>query len=97
MQWTQWLATGALLVGGLRLGAGLVVAFDDDGVERAIHLLDARDVRLHRLGRRDLTSRDGCGQLARAQSGSTSRPSARSYAHTLPQTGMASHTTEWAR
>ena len=66
VQWTQRLATGALLVGGLRLGARLVVALDDDGVERAIHLLDACDVRLHRLGCRDLTSRDGCGQLARA-------------------------------
>ena len=71
------LAGGHGRVGRCRTGAGLVGQHAHDGVQRAVHLVDARQVGFDDLGRRDLLAPDRRRQLE-------CRPAPQLLAHRCP-------------
>jgi hypothetical protein len=65
MQRTDWLSLGKPLVRGLRLYARTIASDLNDGVDRAVDLLDMHNMRGHHLDRRKLTVTDQTRKLDR--------------------------------
>jgi hypothetical protein len=58
---------GAAPIDFIGLTARLLVTFDDDGIERSVHLFDPFDTSLYRSARPDRSFRDRSREFARRQ------------------------------
>ncbi len=69
MQRAERFALSTAFICGFSLGASRVIALENNGIERAIHMLDTLNMSFHGFNGRDIASRDcGC-KLAGREAG----------------------------